>query len=235
TSVPFYFNYHKELRDELINGISEFEIPHLIGAIQLFGPDKNIYEFTNSAQLIMPDKSVPYVYEKVHLVPFGEYVPFKKLFFFVEKLVVGAGEYRSGKELTHGKIKEGKFSTLICYEIIFPHLVRKHFREGGDFMVTITNDAWFGQTPGPQQHFNMAVMRAVENRKPVIRAANTGISGFIDSNGKVLSSTDLFDRTVLHDTVYTDSTLTFYTKFGDLFVYLCTILTVIFLLDFRRK
>jgi len=81
---------------------------------------------------------------------------------------------------------------VICYEVIFPGLVRKFFTHGGDLIVTITNDAWFGRTAGPYQHFSMAVFRAVENRKPLVRAANTGISGFIDSSGRIIASSGLF-------------------------------------------
>jgi apolipoprotein N-acyltransferase len=235
TSVPFYFNYHEKQKEELVEKLAKLQVPFLVGAIEFYEEENNVPQYGNTATLIMPDKSIPYIYEKIHLVPFGEYVPLKNMLFFIEKLVEGTGDYRAGGSIKHGEIKEGRFSTLICYEIIFPHLVRKFFRDGGDFMVTITNDAWFGYTPGPQQHFDMAVFRAIENRKPVIRAANTGVSGFIDSNGKVLSSTALFNTTVLHDTVFTDNTLTFYTKFGDLFVYLCTIITVMLLLNFRRK
>jgi apolipoprotein N-acyltransferase len=94
-------------------------------------------------------------------------------------------------------------------------------------MVTITNDAWFGKTSGPYQHFSMAVFRAVENRKPVIRAANTGISGFIDSNGRILSKTDLFQRVILTGDVKTDNKISFYSKYGDLFMYICIICSII--------
>ena len=120
---------------------------------------------------------------------------------------------------------------FICYEIIFPGLVRKSYSRGGNFIVTITNDAWFGKTAGPYQHFSMAVFRAVENRKPVIRAANTGISGFIDSRGKVLGATSLFQRTAMTMDVATDARRSFYSRYGDLFSYLCVVITVLLLIN----
>ena len=113
------------------------------------------------------------------MVPFGEYVPLHKFLFFLDKLVVGIGDYVRGNQYLKAKTPCGEFATLICYEVIFPGLVRKFFVKGGDFIVNITNDAWFGRTTGPYQHFSMAVFRSVENRKPLIRAANTGISGFM--------------------------------------------------------
>jgi apolipoprotein N-acyltransferase len=99
--------------------------------------------------------------------------------------------------------------------------------------VTITNDAWFGRTAGPYQHFSMAVFRAIENRKPVIRAANTGVSGFIDSDGRVLAETPLFKRLVLSGAIKTDRTLTFYTKYGDLFSYLCIVISIVLCLNIK--
>ena len=123
----------------------------------------------------------------------------------------------------------------MCYEIIFPGLVRKFFTDEGDFIVNITNDAWFGRTTGPYQHFSMAVFRAIENRKPVIRAANTGISGFIDSKGRIISTTKLFQRVVITRDIKTNTTKSFYTKYGDIFSYMCFVLSIILLANFFGK
>jgi len=148
---------------------------------------------------------------------------------------VGIGDYTSGDSYLRAMTPYGDFATLICYEIVFPGLVRKFYSSGGDFMVNITNDAWFGRTTGPYQHFSMAVFRAVENRKPVIRAANTGVSGFIDSSGRILSRTDLFQRAVLTEQVKTDPTRSFYSKFGDLFSYVCIIFSLVLLANIFGK
>ncbi len=214
---------------------SETQTPMLIGVMDRRVDKAEGGEFyTNSAALINKGQTVS-IYDKTHLVPFGEYVPMRGLLFFINKLVPDLGEYRAGSEFKRNSISQGEFGTLICFEIIFPNLVRKYFKDGGDFMVNITNDAWFGRTPGPFQHFSIAVFRAIENRKPVIRAANTGISGFIDSTGRVTATTRLFERTILTEDIFTDPTRTFYSRFGDIFVFLCTILTIIILIDFRRK
>jgi apolipoprotein N-acyltransferase len=148
-------------------------------------------------------------------------------------MVVVVGDYVPGDSYIKAVTPFGSFGTLICYEIIFPGLVRKFYVKGGDFIVTITNDAWFGNTHGPYQHFSMAVFRAIENRKPVIRAANTGISGFIDSSGRIVSTTELFKRTFLVGDIKTDKTITLYTKYGDIFSYFCFICFILLLI--RRK
>ncbi len=236
SSMPFLYSLDTERREDLLALQREIDKPLLLGVIDRREDEvEGEYFYTNSAALIDRGKTVM-LYDKTHLVPFGEYVPLRKIFFFINKLVPDLGEYRPGKDNKRGAIAQGEFATLICYEIIFPNLVRKYFKDkGGDFMVNITNDAWFGRTPGPFQHFEMAIFRAVENRKPLVRAANTGISGVISSNGEVMSTTDLFERKILTQEFFTDPTRTFYSRFGDIFIYLCTIFTIIILIDFRRK
>lgn len=231
TALPFYFGRERDLTEELVRFQSSLGTYMLFGAITV----KDERNLANSA--IMLDKSgkISYVYDKIHLVPFGEYVPLKSVFFFLDKLVVGIGDYVSGKEYIKAETPFGKYGTLVCFEIIFPGLVRKFYKDGGDFIVTITNDAWFGMTAGPYQHFSMAVLRAVENRKPVIRAANTGISGFIDSSGRVLARTQLFRRLALTEDIRTDGTRTFYSRYGDLFAYLCIVVTVLLFVNIGRR
>jgi|Deesub1362A_J573_1020465.scaffolds.fasta_scaffold00045_52 apolipoprotein N-acyltransferase len=231
TAVPFYFGKDIRLTEELIEFQKNLEIPLLFGAITV----KDGNRLANSAVLLDSTGEVSYIYDKIHLVPFGEYVPFRRILFFVDKIAYGIGEYVAGDKYLRAETPFGKFGTFICYEIIFPGLVRKFYKDDGDFIVTITNDAWFGKTAGPYQHFSMAVLRAVENRKPVIRAANTGISGFIDSSGRILSSTGLFKQQVLTANITTDRTRSFYSRYGDLFSYLCIIITVILLMDLRRR
>lgn len=236
TSAPFYFGNDKILTEEMVAFEKQLNSYLLFGSVllkkQRFGPmdhgaektaRKPEIRATNSAVLLNKDGNVSYIYDKIHLVPFGEYVPLRSLLFFVEKLTVGIGDYSPGYSYTKAVTPFGSFGTLICYEIIFPGLVRKFYVRGGDFIVTITNDAWFGNTYGPYQHFSMSVFRAIENRKPVIRAANTGISGFIDSCGRILDKTRLFQKTSLVGNVSTDRTLSIYTKYGDIFSYLCMV------------
>jgi len=229
TAVPFLFGSDIANTERLVQFQKQSRTSLLFGAVMIKKQSAESTDLTNSAILLDKEGKKSYVYDKIHLVPFGEYVPLRKVLFFIDKLVVGIGDYIPGKQYLMADTGMGRFSTLICYEVIFPGLVRKFFTSGGDFIVNITNDAWFGNTAGPYQHFSMAVFRAIENRKPVVRAANTGISGFIDSNGKILVQSGLFDRQVLTHTLKTDSAMTFYTRFGDLFSFFCVVVSIILL------
>lgn len=229
TAVPFFFSTDLARSDDLKNFQRRLNSHLLFGSVLIKGKKDNRSLLSNSAILLDENGKMIYAYDKIHLVPFGEYVPLQKILFFIDKLVVGIGDYAHGKEYLRAGTAFGAFAPLICYEIIFPGLVRKFYYNGGDFIVNITNDAWFGETSGPYQHFSMAVFRAVENRKPVIRAANTGISGFIDSNGRINAQTALFQKAVLSSEVKTDSTTSFYSRYGDLFSYGCIVFSVILL------
>jgi len=225
-SVPFIWGKNKYFSSELVNFVKENNFYLLFGSIM----ERQQNKYTNSAILIDPNGVVAYYYDKIHLVPFGEYVPLRKILFFVDKLTVGTEDYHAGESYNVAISPFGKFATLICYEIIFPGQVRKFYQNGGQFIVNITNDGWFGNTSGPYQHFSMAVFRAIENRKPLIRAANSGISGYIDSKGKIINKTNLFERVFLVETVHGNGKITFYTKYGDIFAYLCFVFSLIFVI-----
>ena len=182
----------------------------------------------NSAYLVGPDTTVLGRYDKIHLVPFGEYIPLRHLLFFLDKLVAGIGDFRSGEAYTVMAIPQGRFAVLICFEGIFPDLVRHFVRHGAQFLVNITNDAWFGYSPASYQHLSMVVFRAVENRLPIVRAANTGISAVIDSTGRLSQQTDLFVRTWIKARITPAAgATTFYTRWGDLFAYGCVLVTAV--------
>lgn len=235
TAVPFYFNTDREHTKQLFDLQNQLNVSLLFGAVVVKEKKEGRNLLANSAVLLTKDGRVSYLYDKIHLVPFGEYVPLRKFLFFMDKLVAGVGDYVKGNHYLRAETSYGGFATLICYEIIFPGLVRKFYVKGGDFIVNITNDAWFGKTTGPYQHFSMAVFRAIENRKPVIRAANTGISGFIDSNGRIHSKTSLFQTAVLIQDFKTDSTRSFYTKYGDLFSFLCIVCSILMITHLLGK
>lgn len=235
TSVPFFFGTDINYTRELVDFQRELNSYLLFGSILIKEKINNKYLLSNSTVLLDKDGKIAYIYDKIHLVPFGEYVPLQKFLFFINKLVVGIGDYVAGNNYIKANTPFGDFATLICYEIIFPGLVRKFYSTGGDFIVNITNDAWFGRTNGPYQHFSMAVFRAIENRKPVIRAANTGVSCFIDSNGRILLTSKLFQESVLTMVLKTDRTKTFYSKYGDLFSYVCIVFSSILMVNLFTK
>jgi apolipoprotein N-acyltransferase len=233
TAVPFFFGTDRQNTDKLI-GVQKTLGPWLLfGSVTVKEKTADKIFLANSAILLDPEGQTRYTYDKIHLVPFGEYVPLRRALFFIDKIVAGIGDYAPGTRYERAQTPFGSFGTLVCYEVVFPGLVRKFYTNGGDFIVNITNDAWFGKTAGPYQHFSMAVFRAIENRKPLVRAANTGISGFIDSNGRIQLRTPLFVREVATADITMDESLTFYTKYGDLFSYACIVLFLIVAINIR--
>ncbi len=247
TAVPFYFNGEQQsdrmLTADLISFVKQNRVPLLFGSPTYERQPNRRIVGRNSAFLLSADGRVDATYHKIHLVPFGEYVPLKSVLFFVEKMVQAIGDFQAGDDYTvmtvpYGgadKQRETKLSTVICYEIIFPDLVRRFVNSGATIMTTVTNDAWFGRTAAPYQHFSMAVLRAVENRVPIARAANTGISGFIDSRGRILETSAIFTEAELTRKLVPGTERTFYTKYGDLFSYACVIFTLILLAKIPKK
>lgn len=241
TATPFYFNgvgpADQAMTADLVTFVRKHKVPLLYGSPTYEVKPSRQLVGRNSAFLLSADGRVDAVYHKIHLVPFGEYVPLKKLLFFVEKMVQVVGDFQGGTEYTVMTVPAGnkgahtgiKLSTVICYEIIFPDLVRRFVDKGANVVTTVTNDAWFGKTAAPYQHFSMAVFRAVENRVPVARAANTGISGFIDAQGHILAISKIFTEAHLTHTIIPGAEKTFYTRYGDVFSYACVIFALIML------
>jgi apolipoprotein N-acyltransferase len=177
------------------------------------------------AKLLAPDGRLVSRYRKMQLVPFGEYVPLQPLFTlggrFTAKLVQEVSDFTPGTEASTGSVDGHAIGGFICYEAIFPGLVRRFPAAGAELLVNVTNDAWYGTTSAPHQHLAMAAFRAVENRRYLVRAANTGITAVVDPFGRVLAPTRLFDTTVLVRDVPFTAELTFYTRHGDVFARTC--------------
>jgi apolipoprotein N-acyltransferase len=172
-------------------------------------------KFYNAAFLIQPTGSVGGVYRKMYLVPFGEYVPLQDVLWFAAPLVEQVGGFSPGETLTIFHLREGTFSTGICYEVVYPELSRAAVLGGSQLLTTITNDAWFGTSSAPRQHFDMARIRAIETGRWLVRAANTGITGIVDPYGRVRSQTGLFQDAVVVDDVRLLDGMTPYVRIGD--------------------
>ena len=157
----------------VLEGIRETAVDYLIGSPS-FVRQNGAVQYYNSAYLFAPRKKEMQKYDKAHLVPFGEYVPFKEWLPFLGKLVQQVGDFSAGQKGSTLEWGSHRIGMLICYELIFPYLSREAARNRADLLVNITNDAWYGRTSAPFQHFSMAVFRAVENRRSLARAANTG-------------------------------------------------------------
>jgi apolipoprotein N-acyltransferase len=217
TALPFFFQDNPRLSPGI------FSLAEECGAVLVFGSpayqhDQGTIRYYNRAYMIAPDRREILYYDKIHLVPFGEYVPFKKYLPLIHRLVEAAGDFASGEKLKPLETGDLSLGVLICFEAIFPELAGALARDGANILVNITNDAWFGRTSAPYQHLGMAVFRAVENHRPMIRAANTGFSAFIGPTGAIQSKSDLFAEEVLTGSVTVGTfPLTFYSRFGDLF------------------
>jgi apolipoprotein N-acyltransferase len=231
TAMPFYLFHHLPLTDMVTRGIQEAETDFIVSSPS-FTQSENRIRYFNRAFLILSNGTVIDTYDKAHLVPFGEYVPLKKWLPFLGKMVEQVGDFSSGKAGDTLKWQEHRIGMLICYEVIFPYLSRAAVQHGAGVLINVTNDAWYGYSSAPYQHFSMAVFRAIENRRSLVRSANTGISGFIDPVGRVLVQTPIFKEASLTMGVPLLSVLTLYTRWGDVFAWGC--LAVLILMIVRR-
>jgi apolipoprotein N-acyltransferase len=233
TAVPFYFQDVDDRSRQVYQVVKD------TGSWFLFGSPSYIKEqsgvsYLNSAFLVSPEGRIAGRYDKVHLVPYGEYVPLRTLFPFISKLAVGVGDFRAGQGYHPLAMGDHQLGVLICYEAIFPEASRIYRKKGAELLVNITNDAWFGFSSAPYQHLSMTVFRAVENRLYIVRAANTGISAIVDPTGGIIAQSSLFVATSLSGKVRFIDTKTFYMAYGDLFVYLCLISLAVLFLNFRK-
>ena len=192
TSFPGFFETDREMTDRVLDLAKETNVRLLAGV----NAEDNEESF-NSAALISGEGGIVGRYDKIHLVPFGEYVPFSKRFPAFHKLVLGElGEFTPGHEFKifsvgrRAESVEPKFAVLICFEDIFPELAKKFVENGAEFLIVITNDAWYGRSGAAYQHAACSVFRAIENRVSVVRCANTGYSCFIDSKGRIYDSVE---------------------------------------------
>lgn len=203
--------------------------PVIVGNIGLDRDEKESrgYDMFNSASFVAPDGSFKGRYDKIHLVPFGEYVPFHQLLFFAKNLLNEVGTFDAGSERRVFATGGHRFGTFICYESIFGDEVRQFADEGADVLVNISNDGWYGDTSAPWQHLNMVRMRAIENHRWVLRATNTGITAAIDPFGRVTAAAPRHIRTSLAVRFAYEEDLTLYAKYGDWFAYLCAAVAVV--------
>jgi apolipoprotein N-acyltransferase len=241
SSTPFYFE-----RD-LEGGGAVRQLARQSGATLLIGSDqvepmkatsavetpKELYY--NAAFLVQPDGEVGGVYRKMHLVPFGEYVPLQSLLFFVGPIVEAVSAFTPGRDPVLLPVGGHLVSTAICYEVIFPSLIRRFVVDGSEMLTTITNDAWYGRSSAAYQHWEQAIMRSIEQGRYMARAANTGISGFVDPYGRILQKTDLFHPAVLVEDLRFLKTRTIYGRTGDVIAWLSLMIVIAALIAARAK
>lgn len=184
-------------------------------------------QLLNSALVVDPQGNIMGRYDKIHLVPFGEYVPFKSLLFFADKLTREVGDFARGTERKVFSIDGMKMSAVICYESIFPDEVREFAANGAQVFVNISDDGWYGETSAPFQHLQMARMRAIENQRWILLSTNNGVTASIDPNGRVVKEARRNIRTTLLAPFSPQADTTFYTRYGDIFAWICVVISLI--------
>lgn len=194
------------------------------------------YDSFNSSMLISPRDQNIQKYAKIVLVPFAERVPFSEELSFLNIMEwnFGLGGWGYGRDTTvfEMKIRSGeivKFSNLICYESVFPTFVNTFVKNGAEFLTVITNDSWWGNTSGAYQHKQIAIMRAVENRRWVVQCANGGISCYIDPYGNIIQESDMYVKAILSQKIEPRTDITFYTRYGDWLAEICIVISLFFI------
>jgi len=250
TAMPFFLRGEEKYLNRIHHLVDSTETPLLTGGIDYGFTDDGESMHYNAAYLFEPVNRYVQRYHKIKLVPFSERVPYKQHFPFKYLRNVlydyGTGDYAKGDSISvysfrskeHYQMgkrsfidKDERYKTAlaICYESVFPDHVRYYAKKDADFFLIITNDAWFGNTSAPYQHTQIAVFRAIENRRDIARCANTGISCIIDKYGHVRKQTKLFEKAVITDKVELNDEKTFYTKHGNILAKFTAVMSVIFM------
>lgn len=238
TATACYIRYRNNLYQEIKSQVNAMNIPLLTGTQDFEWKENHKIKRYNSAFFIQPNRTKVDRYHKMHLVPFSERVPLgEKLPFFYnfldQVLDLNIGNYATGDSIVVFKWipasfqKTVLFSVVICYESVFPYLVRSFTQKGAQFLVIITNDGWFGKTSGPFQHARIAILRAVENRIWVVRCANTGISTFIDPYGRVYQESELYQEAIVNHSISIRTQKTFFMQYGILFIWFIGIANIV--------
>jgi apolipoprotein N-acyltransferase len=236
SAIPFFFQDEPRQAERIRNLARELSTSMLVGSpAHELRNGKRV--FLNSAFMISPAGEVTGRSDKIHLVPFGEYVPLGRFLPFVGKLVVGIGDFSPGERAIPLQAGRTLIGTLICAEVVFPELGRAYVNNGARILANITNDAWFGRTSAPYQHLSIASFRAVETRTPLVRAANTGVTAIVDQNGHINTMTGLFAEGFRIGEVRPGSGNSIYLKIGDAGAWLCVFLTagIVGLTWFKRR
>lgn len=226
--APFFTNDARvrQAMSEMARNTKTWTVAGAIGTSPVAGGDGQTQSVFNSAVLVSPTGEWTARYDKAHLVPFGEYLPFPSLFSFAGGLTKSVGEFQHGttrKPLDAGDQRLGIF---ICYESIFPDEVRQFAAQGAQVFVNISNDGWYGDSGAYAQHLNQTRMRAIENSRWILSATDTGVTASIDPLGRVVARVPRKERTTLAAPYALSSVTTFYTRHGDWFAYACAIISL---------
>jgi apolipoprotein N-acyltransferase len=229
--APFYTTdpYFRDAVSDLARETKSWLVTGSLGVRNASQGPAASTEVYNSAALVAPDGSWRERYDKVHLVPFGEYVPFRSIFSFASGLTEQVGDFSRGAQRSPLRAGHQNLGTFICYESIFPDEVRQFAANGAQVLVNLSNDGWYGDSGAYAQHLSQSRMRAIENQRWLLLATNTGVTAAIDPYGRMMERLPRKVRAALSASYALSDVTTFYTRHGDWFAYLCAIISMIVL------
>lgn len=226
STVPLSYSSTDFFRDAIESLSRQHGTDIILGSVA--EDAKQVTKMWNAAFLVSNGRTIGH-YDKIRLVPFGEYVPLRKMLFFAHKLVRAVGEFEFGTKDTPLAGKR-RYGLAICYEIVFPQIARAQVIHGADVLVTITNDAWYDGTSAPRQHLNQARLRAVETDRCLLRAATTGISAFVDPTGRIITELPMNRQGIIYAKFESRHSTTPYVRFGDWFAWFACVVVILALL-----
>jgi apolipoprotein N-acyltransferase len=222
---PTFFESDAGYRESLERLARHFPLGLVFNNVRHAG-GKGEWKYFNSAYFMDHSGVLKGVYDKIHLVPFGEYLPLARVFSFVQVISKDVGEFAAGTDYRLENIGGHPANAIICFEAVFPELVRRFVANGSQLIINLTNDAWYGDSAAPYQHIAIVRLRAVENRRFLLRAANSGISAVIEPSGRIQASTGILREAICEGGFNFVAARTFYVRYGDAFVFLCAIISV---------
>ena len=231
-----YFQSDSRFQSSMKQLASSAQASLIVGGVGMeLQPEEHVWSTYNSA-MVFGEQGVPVGrYDKIHLVPYGEFVPFREVFFFAHKLTNRVGETARGTERKVFRLNGHRYGVFICYEAVFADEVREFSQLGAEVLVNISDDGWYGDTSAPWQHLNMARMRAIENRRWILRDTNNGVTAAIDPYGRVRQSIPRHAVDALPAEYGFRSDVTFYTAHGDIFAWLCVFSALVLVAWSGRK
>jgi len=227
---PRMFEYDADYREMLVRLARRYPLGLVFNNIY-HAEASPAPRYFNSAYFLGSDGKELGRYDKIRLVPFGEYIPWRSVFFFAETISRDVSDFYPGRDYLVVKLGDHPVNAIICFEALFPQLVRRFVRGGSQLIINLTNDGWYGASAAPYQHLAMSCWRAVENRRYLLRATNSGISAIVDPTGRVQASTGLLRRDSCLGRFAFISTLSIYARYGNVFAILCAIITCLALLQ----
>jgi len=235
TAIPAYLVQDGRRYRIVKDFVNDINVPLLTGIPYYEEIQPGEYIYYNSAVYLEPGREDYELYRKIHLVPISEKIPLSGRYKILKEIRLGQADWTSGDEFTLFDFEGYKFATVICIESVFPGFCREFAQRGAQFLVVITNDMWFGRTPLMEQHSLISVFRAIENRLPVVRAANTGVSLVIDKWGRIIEKSDVFNEQFLSGRIYPENSNSVYGKIGNIIPKLTSIITFLALVIAIRK